>query len=195
MNRGGIFPRCAGCGGRPKKGGLRSRVGSTVTRRAERDEIVERVASSVARLDDVVNGQLRGCSAVPAAVAVSDARLLAHRLPPALVQVRPAGARATSHELGAGRTRGNGSCELGVQAAGGADLVDGGLAGVDPFLELQAGLADLEAQALEVGGLLVDRVRAVAADGAGSDRGLLGVVGGSLDLFASRSRRRSRYSK
>jgi hypothetical protein len=88
MNRGGISPRCAGCRSGPKKNSLRFRVRSTVTRRAERDEIVERVASSVARLDDVVNGQLRGCSAVPTAVAVSHARLLAHRLPPALVEVR-----------------------------------------------------------------------------------------------------------
>jgi hypothetical protein len=39
-------------------------------------------------------------------------------------------------------------------------------------------------QALEVGGLLVDHVGAVAADGASSDRGLFGVVGGLLDVFA-----------
>jgi hypothetical protein len=70
-----------------------------------------------------------------------------------------------------------------VHVAGATDLVDGGLAGLDPFLEFQAGLADLEARALEVGGLLVDEIGAVAADGAGSDRGPLGVVGGSLDLF------------
>ena len=65
-----------------------------------------------------------------------------------------------------------------------AYLVNDGLAGFDPFLELQAGLADLEAHALEVGGLLVDHVRAVAADWARSDRGLLGLAGGPLDLFA-----------
>jgi hypothetical protein len=69
-------------------------------------------------------------------------------------------------------------------ACSAADLVDGGLAGAEPFLEFQPGLADLEAQALEVGGLLVDHVGAVAADGASSDRGLFGVVGGLLDLFA-----------
>jgi hypothetical protein len=71
-----------------------------------------------------------------------------------------------------------------LRGAGAADLVDGRLTGVDPFLEFQAGLADLEAQALEVGGLLVDHVGAVAADGASSDRGLFGVVGGLLDVFA-----------
>jgi hypothetical protein len=69
-------------------------------------------------------------------------------------------------------------------ACSAADLVDAGLAGAGPFLEFQPWLADLEAQALEVGGLLVDHVGAVAADGASSDRGLFGVVGGLLDLFA-----------
>jgi hypothetical protein len=78
---------CAGCGERLQKNGIRFRVSFPVTRGAKRDEIVERVASSVARLDDVVNGELRGRSAVPAAVAVPHAHLLAHRLAPALVQV------------------------------------------------------------------------------------------------------------
>jgi hypothetical protein len=87
MNHGGICPSCAGCDGRPRRNGFRFRVRSTVTGPAERDEIVECVASSIARLDDVVNGQLRGGSAVPGAVAVSHTRLFAHRLPPALVQV------------------------------------------------------------------------------------------------------------
>jgi hypothetical protein len=40
-----------------------------------------------------------------------------------------------------------------LQVAEAAYLVDGGPAGVDPFLEFEAGLADLEAQTLEVGGL------------------------------------------
>jgi hypothetical protein len=84
---GGQFTRCAGCDAGGKKTGLRFRVRSTVTRRAQRDEILERVTSSVARLDDVVNGQPRGRSAVPAAVAVPHPHLLADRLPPALVQV------------------------------------------------------------------------------------------------------------
>jgi len=87
MNRRGICPSSLGCSGCPRKNALRFRVRSTVTRRAERDEIVERVTSSVARLNDVVNGQLRVRSAVPAPVAVSHPRLLAHGLPPALVQV------------------------------------------------------------------------------------------------------------
>ena len=65
-----------------------------------------------------------------------------------------------------------------------ADLVDGGHAGINPFLELQAGLADLEALALEVGGFLVDHVRVVAADRARSDCGPLGVFAGPLDVIA-----------
>jgi hypothetical protein len=86
--------------------------------------------------------------------------------------------------IGRPKTRGPGSEPLRLQVADAADLVDGGLASVDPFLEFQAGLADLEAQALEVGGLTEDHACALGADGACIDRGLFGVGGGALDLFA-----------
>ena len=62
--------------------------------------------------------------------------------------------------------------------------MDVGHTGVDPFREVQPRLAELEAHTLEVGGLLVNRVRVLAADRARSDRGPPGVVSSPLDLFA-----------